>query len=151
MSEKIKREIPAWRKQAIDHSLHPVGFDRLCGVEFTEINDDETVISCELRPELLNPGGNVHGGVIATLSDVAACTMAGKADRVKHPLVTQSCSIHYLRPASTGRLLARAHVVRKGARVCVVSVDCEDEEHNRIATAIYEITYLDPNVLQSKS
>ena len=149
VSEEIKKEIPDWRKQALDHPFHTVGFDRLCGVEFTEINNDETVISCELRPEHLNPGGNVHGGVIATLTDVAACTMSGKADRVKHPLVTQSCNIHYLRPVSKGRLQARAHVVRKGSRVCVVSVDCEDEKHNIVATAIYEIAYLDPSVLQS--
>ena len=143
MSEDLKKELPDGRKQAIDHPFHTVGFDRLCGIEFTEINNDETVISCELRPEHLNPGGNVHGGVIATLTDVAACTMAGKADCAKHPVVTQSCSIHYLLPVSEGRLRARAHVVRKGTRVCVVSVDCEDEEHHIVATAIYEIAYLD--------
>ena len=37
------------------------GFTSYCGLEFTEIADEKCVISCRLRPELLNPSGIAHG------------------------------------------------------------------------------------------
>ncbi len=143
MNENRKAE-PLWRQQALDVGHRDKGFTGLCGLEFTEIKDDGVIISCMLRDDLRNPAGSAHGGLIATMADVAASTMAFQADRVRHPIVTQSCSIHYLRKGQDGRLEAHARLVRKGRRVCVSAVDIMDEEGTLLATATYEIAYLDP-------
>ncbi len=119
------------------------GFTSYCGLEFTEIADEKCVISCRLRPELLNPAGVAHGGLIATLTDVAAGMMALQADGWHRNVVTQSCNIHYLRPASGEMLCAESRVVRRGRRVCVVQVECFDVSGALCTTAIYEIAYLD--------
>ena len=118
------------------------GFTGYCGLEFTEITGERCVISCPMRPELLNPGGIAHGGLIATLTDVAAGSMALAADGRAHPIVTQSCNIHYLRPGTGGCLRAESRVIRKGNRVCVVQVDCFSADGSLAAVATYEIAYL---------
>ena len=40
------------------------GFTSYCGLEFTEIADEKCVISCRLRPELLNPSGPASPTVV---------------------------------------------------------------------------------------
>ena len=119
------------------------GFTGFCGIRFDEVREEGCVVSCELRPELLNPSGIAHGGLIATLTDVAAGLMALHADGWVHNIVTQSCNIHYLRPGIGDRLRAESRVIRKGRRVCVVQVDCYTPEARLFATALYEIAYLD--------
>lgn len=118
------------------------GFTGYCGLEFTEVADEKCVVSCRLREELLNPSGLAHGGLIATLTDVAAGMMALQADGWRHNIVTQNCSIHYLRPGSGEILRAESRVIRKGNRVCVVQIDCFTDEGKLCTTAIYEIAYL---------
>ena len=76
------------------------GFNAYCGIHFDSVQDDVCTISCPLRPELLNPAGIAHGGLVATLTDVAAGLMALQADAWAHNIVTQSCNIHYLRPGT---------------------------------------------------
>ena len=119
------------------------GFTSFCGLEFTKVADEKCVISVALRSELLNPAGIAHGGLIATLTDVAAGMMALQADGFRHNIVTQNCNLHYLRPGIGQRLRAESRVIRKGRRVCVLQVECFTEDDKLCTTAIYEIAYLD--------
>lgn len=129
-------------KKPFDVEARSRGFTGYCGLEFTEITQERCVVSCPMRPELLNPGGIAHGGLIATLTDVAAGSMALTADSRAHPIVTQSCNIHYLRPGTGDCLRAESRVIRKGNRVCVVQVDCYSGDGSLAAVATYEIAYL---------
>ena len=68
--------------------------------------------------EHLNPHGTVHGGVLATMLDVAmgeAVAQAG-GDRP----VTVSLTVTYLEPGREGRLEATAQVRKRGKRLLVV-------------------------------
>ena len=134
--------IPKERLQEILEKRYK-GFTGYCGIVFDEVLDESCRVSCELRPELLNPSGVAHGGLTATLTDVAAGLMALQADEWVHNIVTQSCHIHYLRPGTGDRMWAESRTVRKGRRVCVVQVDCFSDDGRLCATATYEIAYLD--------
>lgn len=127
----------------VDPKSRLVGFNAFLGLEFTSVSDDKCVVSLAMRPEFLNPLGVAHGGVIATLTDVAAGTMALQADRREHTILTQSCHIHFLRPGTGDRLTAESRIIRKGHRVCVVQVNCFSGDGTLSATAIYEISYLE--------
>ena len=118
-------------------------FSEYCGIRFESAADDKCVVSCALRKELLNPDGIAHGGLVATMADVCAGLMAHHADNWTHALVTQSCSIHYLRPATGETIRAESRVIRKGRRVCTVQVDCFSGNGKLSATATYELVYLD--------
>lgn len=135
-------ELEKQEKRPLDVDLRRRGFTTYCGLEFTELQEDRVVVSCPLRPELLNPMGIAHGGIIATVTDVAAGCMALIADGNTRSIVTQSCSIHYLSPGTGSALRAVGHVLRKGGRTCVVQVDCLTDADVLAATAIYEIAYV---------
>ena len=47
------------KKPAVDVNRRRVGFTGYCGFDFTQVLPDRVVISCTLRPELLNPGGRL--------------------------------------------------------------------------------------------
>ncbi|MDP9301079.1 MAG: PaaI family thioesterase [Actinomycetota bacterium] len=71
----------------------------------------------EARPDHRNLQGLVHGGILATLVDIAmglaVRTVVGPTRR--H--VTIDLDVHYLRPARPGRLEAVGSVVRVGKQV----------------------------------
>lgn len=93
-------------------------FSRLLGARVTAFGDGEATLELDIREDLLQQYGFVHGGVLSYAADntltLAAATVAGT------DLITSGFTVDYLRPA-TGRLL-RAHgqVVRAG-RTRVVS------------------------------
>ena len=132
----------AENENRFDVKVRSRGFTGYCGLEFGELSAERCVVSCPMRPELLNPAGIAHGGLIATLTDVAAGSMALVADGNARKIVTQSCSIHYLSPGTGDKLRAESRVVRKGHRVCVVQVDCFSSDGTLSAVATYEIAYL---------
>ena len=121
---------------------HLSDFSAYCGLEVLEKDEEHCVVRVELRPELHNPAGNAHGGLIATLTDVAAGYVAILADHDRRWITTQSADIHYLRAGRGAYLQAESHLIRKGNRVCVVGVDVESDDGSLAATAIYEICYL---------
>ena len=57
----------------------------------------------------------------------------------KYNIATIEMKINYLRPIVEGTIVARAHVIKTGKRVCVVRVDVFDGDKNAIAVAL--VTY----------
>jgi uncharacterized protein (TIGR00369 family) len=78
--------------------------------------------------EHLNPHGTVHGGVLATMLDVAMGTAVATAGGDSP--VTVSLTVTYLEPGRPGRLVASAKVRKRGKRLIVVEgtveQDCAD-------------------------
>ena len=62
------------------------GFHALLGYKIIDWGEKKAVIELEVRPEHLNMGGVIHGGVLTSLLDIV-CSMAGtycaKAGRVR--------------------------------------------------------------------
>jgi uncharacterized protein (TIGR00369 family) len=78
-------------------------------------------VRIDARDEHLNENGTVHGGVLATMIDVAmgtAVTTAGGESPV-----TVSLTVTYLEPGRPGRLEARAKVRKRGKRLTVVEAE----------------------------
>jgi uncharacterized protein (TIGR00369 family) len=76
--------------------------------------------------------GQLHGGVIASLIDIAGdFALIGV---VGHGVPTINFRVDYLRPAFGTDLIARARVRRAGKTVGVVDVDVDDGSGRLIAT-----------------
>jgi uncharacterized protein (TIGR00369 family) len=71
--------------------------------------------------EHLNPHGTVHGGVLASMIDVAMGTAVAAAGG-ESP-VTVALTVTYLEPGQPGRLEARARVRKRGKRLIVVEAE----------------------------
>lgn len=75
--------------------------------------------------EHLNPHGSVHGGVLATMLDVAMGTAVRTAGG--EAPVTVSLAVTYLEPGRPGRLEAIARVRKRGKRLIVVEGQVEQD------------------------
>ena len=105
-----------------------VGFDELYGLEVTEASSSELRGRVEVRDELKQPGGLVHGGVYAAISESLASlgTMIGvHADgKVAVGLSNQTS---FLRPITAGAIHAHAVCKHAGRTTWVWEVEIVDD------------------------
>ena len=97
----------------------PNPFIDFLGAHLVEWETDYCSWKLEVTSQHTNTQGSLHGGVIATLLDVA-CGYAGFCPdngRLEHRAATLSLSIQYLAKAHSGTLLARGHRIGGGHRI----------------------------------
>jgi len=87
----------------------------------------------------------VHSTADATaahvrLADAAVGTALNRHFGGKRPITTVEMKINYFLPATKGRILARARLLRIGSTLCVGSVDLTDTRGNNLGTAL--VTYM---------
>jgi uncharacterized protein (TIGR00369 family) len=117
----------------------------LLGLEYIdELDDDEldgagtAAVRMPVRPEAFGAGGNLHGGALATLIDVASASAAARNSAFvpgQNSLVTADLHVRYLGRPKGAYVDARAHVVRAGRQLIVVECRVVDEEDRVIAVA----------------
>lgn len=122
------------------NSLHSLPFSKLIGMELVDIAPGEAVIKIEMRDDLRQPSGVLHGGVTATLIDTAMAFAVRTKLQLDEATATIDLTVHYLRPHLAGTFTCTAKVVRAGKRIFTVSADVENEDGKLIATAISTYT-----------
>jgi uncharacterized protein (TIGR00369 family) len=103
-----------------------VPYARFIGMELGEVKRGVANVHVEVRHELRQNRGVVHGGVIASLLDTATAFAVVSTLEPGERVTTTDLTIHYLRPVETGRLTATARIVRAGRRLFVLSADVFD-------------------------
>jgi uncharacterized protein (TIGR00369 family) len=121
-------------------SLPATNFNQYLGIRLVRSHADGITIECRLRKELLNFVGVLHGGVTATLADVAVGQALGKRLGSMRASTTVELKISYLRPVTGRRVTARSHLLRIGKTLCTARVDVFDEENELAAVAL--VTYM---------
>ncbi|MBD0421851.1 PaaI family thioesterase [Streptomyces sp. TRM S81-3] len=106
-------------------------FSNLLGARLTAFDEGEATLELDVRDELLQQNGFVHGGVLAYAADNTLTFAAGTVAGTR--LLTAGFTIDYLRPAAGTLLRARARVVRAGrsrvvCRCDISSVDADGVE-----------------------
>jgi uncharacterized protein (TIGR00369 family) len=113
-----------------------VAYARFLGLQLGELRDGEVKIHLEVRDELKQNQGVVHGGAIASLIDTASAFAVLTRIEVTERVTTTDLTIHYLRPVTAGRMTATARIVRGGRRLFVLSVDVTNDANQLVATAV---------------
>ena len=107
----------------------PVGFDRLYGLELLDLTDGEVRAQVEVRDELLQPAGLVHGGVFASIAESITSIGTWKAVHEGGRTVQgMSNQTSFLRPITAGTIHAVARARHKGRTTWVWEVDITDDE-----------------------
>ena len=136
------RQITEERKQRAAAALGSLPFAKLMGMQLVDITHNEAVIKIEMRDDLRQPSGVLHGGVTATIIDTAMA-FAVRTHLEDHEFTaTIDLSVHYLRPHTAGTITCTAKCVRAGKRIFTVSADVENEEGKLIATGLSTYTRL---------
>jgi uncharacterized protein (TIGR00369 family) len=119
----------------VQAAFESVAYAKLLGLELCEMENGERAICLEVRDELKQNQSVVHGGAIASLIDTASAFAILAVLRPHEKVTTTDLTIHYLRPVTSGRMVALAKILRAGKRRFVVSVDVENNG-NLVASGI---------------
>ena len=145
----------AEQAQAVRQMFERIPFNQALGIELDEVSTSQVVMHLPMKPELVGNfvHGILHGGVIASLLDVAggAMAMLGAFDKHRH-LTTQERAtrlsrlgtidlrIDYLRPGRGQRFTATAMPLRAGNKVAVIRMELHNDED--VLVAVGTGTYL---------
>jgi 1,4-dihydroxy-2-naphthoyl-CoA hydrolase len=116
-------------------ALARVPYARLLGLEFVGAERGAATFALDWREELSRMEGILHGGAIVSLLDTAAAFAVLTLLEPGARTVTVDLTVHFLRPVASGRIEARARVLREGRRVCVISVEATNQTGVLISTA----------------
>jgi 1,4-dihydroxy-2-naphthoyl-CoA hydrolase len=107
----------------------PVGFDRLYGLEFVSVSDEEVVARVPVRDEILQPAGLVHGGVFASMAESMTSIATWLAvHETGKAAMGQSNQTSFLRPITSGTIHATGRRRHRGKSTWVWEVDITDDE-----------------------
>jgi 1,4-dihydroxy-2-naphthoyl-CoA hydrolase len=104
------------------------GFDNLYGLELIESGDGVMCGRVEVRDELKQPAGLIHGGVYAAMAESLASTgtwvAVAEDGNVAMGLSNQTS---FLRPITQGTITARAVARHRGRSTWVWEVEVSDD------------------------
>jgi 1,4-dihydroxy-2-naphthoyl-CoA hydrolase len=116
-------------KPSIEHVAASVrGFDRLYGLELLDYSDTEVTAQVEVRDELKQPAGLVHGGVYASIAEsMASLATALAVMEEGSTAMGLSNNTSFLRPVTEGTVHAKATRVHRGRTTWVWDVRFADD------------------------
>ena len=127
--------LPAEELARLRETFARVPYVGLLGFEFVRAGRGAATFALDVREELTRMGGILHGGAVVSLLDTAAAFAVHTVIEPDARTVTVDLTVHFLRPASDGRIEAHARVLRRGRRVCILSVEALDANAEIIATS----------------
>lgn len=128
--------LPGERLERIERAIEAVPYAQLLGIELEKVIPGEATLTLDIRPELTQNHGVVHGGAIASLLDTATAFAILTLLEPQERVTTVDLAISYLRPALEGKLKATARVLRQGRRLFAVSAEVTDPSGTLLATAL---------------
>jgi uncharacterized protein (TIGR00369 family) len=108
-----------WPMQRVRDSFDRQGFMRSIGAVLESVDAGTVTITCPFSDDITQQHGLIHGGVTASLADVA-CGYAAMSLMPGHmEVLTVEFKVNFLKPAKTDRLVAVAKVVQAGRTLSV--------------------------------
>jgi 1,4-dihydroxy-2-naphthoyl-CoA hydrolase len=93
------------------------------GVRLTDVSPGRVRAVLPVRPELLTPFGNLHGGVVAALCDHVLGIVCYPVIPRGAWAATTEFKLNYLAPITGGELAATASIVSLSKRTAVVRIE----------------------------
>ena len=113
-------------------------FGNLVGVRIEEIREGYARSVLDVRADLSNPIGSLHGGVLFTIADIT-----GGSAAVSHgeQVTTVDADIRYLRPGiGVKRIVCEAEEIKKGKTLFVYLIDVRDQDGTLLTAGTF--TYM---------
>ena len=111
-------------------------FDALVGTEWLDDDPGHARVRVEMRDELRQPVGLLHGGVISTLIESVcsrATALAVRGDGMM--AMGQSISVSFIRPVTEGHAEVEAHARHRGRTTWVWDAEVRDANGKLCALA----------------
>ena len=104
----------------LDQRIQPHTFGGLVGPFYSKRQGNDLSLGLRIEARHCNSRGTCHGGLLATLADIAlgyACALAGNAEGAKGNFVTVDLSLQYLASTQVGEWVqSEVTVLGSGSR-----------------------------------
>jgi uncharacterized protein (TIGR00369 family) len=118
--------------ERIRESFDRQGFMRTLGAVLESVESGTVTITCGFDDGLTQQHGLFHGGVVASLVDVACGYAALSVMPENREVLTVEFKIHFLKPARTDRLIAVGQVLQMGRTLTVCEGSVFDATRARV-------------------
>jgi uncharacterized protein (TIGR00369 family) len=118
--------------ERIRESFDRQGFMRTLGAVLESVESGIVTITCRLDDRLTQQHGLFHGGVLASLVDVACGYAALSVMPADREVLTVEFSVHFLKPAKTDRVIVVGQVVKAGRTLTVCEGSVYDPTRTRV-------------------
>jgi uncharacterized protein (TIGR00369 family) len=111
-------------------------FDEYIGTEWIRLDPEDARARIELRDELRQPYGLMHGGVYSTLVE-SLCSYATAAAVYEQGSIAlgQSIEVSFMRPVTSGHAEVRAVARHRGRTSWIWAVEIVDDDERLCALA----------------
>lgn len=116
--------------------LSDVPFARFLGIELVAAAHGSATLRLEVRADLIQNHGLLHGGAIASLIDTATAFAIVSQLTAAEKFTTVDLNVNYLRPVTEGSATCKARVIRAGRRLLTISAEVHDDAGNLAAIAL---------------
>ena len=101
-------------------------FGDMLGIVFTEYGEGRSRCELEVRKELVNPHGVLHGGVIYSMADfgMGAAVYSTLAD--EELCATVEIKISYVSAVKAGRLICDSEVIERRSRIAIIESEVKN-------------------------
>lgn len=114
----------------------PSTYYALLGMRVLELEEGKSRLAMDIRKDLFNAGGIVHGGALASLADASiAVALATTVDHRKERMSTVEMKINYLSPVRGGAVTCTGKVIQRGRSIAVGEACVFDGEEKMVAKA----------------
>ena len=112
-------------RQEINEAFSRVPVNRHLGFRLVSHSPEEAVLEMEVRTNLMQETGVVHGGRVSALADTAAVYTLHPYLSDDQSMASIEFKMNFLRPVSVDRgpLVARSKALRRGRKVGVCEVE----------------------------
>jgi uncharacterized protein (TIGR00369 family) len=130
------QELSESQQKRIEAAIQNVPFASLLGMQVESVEPGAASMTLQIRDDLRQNNGVVHGGAIATLIDSVAAFAVIPLLAPDETATTVDLTITYIRPLVSGTATASARVLREGRKIIALSAEVLDESGNLAATAL---------------
>ncbi len=109
------------------------GFDRLIGLQYVHAGPDRVELRLPVTPQLLQPYGIVHGGVLCALVETAGSVGAALWFADRGNVVGVANHTDFLRATRDGTLVAVGTPIHRGRTQQLWLVEISDEQDRLVA------------------
>lgn len=110
-----------------------MGFNAVLGARFETVSADEVTLTVEIRPDLLQPYGIVHGGVWCAIVETAASVGAGQWYGERGKVVGIANHTDFLHSVGSGVVTATASPIHRGRLQQLWLVEIRDDRERVVA------------------
>jgi acyl-CoA thioesterase len=118
-------------KQVVDHMMQHDLFSQWLGIEVIAVQEGYSKIKMNVRPEMINGFGIVHGGIAFSLADSAFAFACNNRNNLSVALET---SINFIKPVHPGdELIAEAKELHNGRSTGLYHISIYNQHNHLVA------------------